>query len=193
MKLAKTQFFILILLFSLHSLGESVQGTIERDPSGVLIKIKRQRYNIHSSHPIDQILKKLDTGDLISAQGKIDKSSDSIRITQINFVGLRRLLGSWYTENQDIFNFINYSELELYTQKIARALVSNKTPIHNYKYSMVPSKGETWSLFVIDRKKVTVGTLRFVHDQIEINLLNQKTGEVGRRLKLTPIPSHAFK
>ena len=183
------------LLMSWAASAISLQGVIDKGPQGTFMEITGQKYKIKIakdqesiSQLTQQTLNKLESGDFISAQGKVESST--VIIQQIDFVGLNKILGSWSAENQDIFNFETYFDLKLHTQQVKSLGPRNSTIA--LKYSMAPSQGKKWSLFMVGNKKIILGELKFVRQKIKITLLNQQTGETAQQITLTPISEDAL-
>lgn len=183
------------LLMGLNALAVSIQGVIEKSSQGTFIEIEDKTYPLqitqnqqNTSHLTKETLNKLESGDFISAQGEI--KSSVVKVQQIDFVGLNKLLGQWAAENQDIFSFETHFDLKLHTQALNALGPRNSTVA--LKYSMAPSQGKKWSLFMVSNKKIILGELKFVKKKIRITLLNQQTGQIAQNITLTPVSEDAL-
>lgn len=99
---------------------------------------------------IPQLLK-LKVGDLIQGRGFITKDQlPVLMLESIDFVGLRDLLGQWFSKDHLVVDFINFNRLKIYRTSEAE----------EFDYSIAPSAEQGWMIFLQDPKSVSLGGLK---------------------------------
>ena len=184
---------LLCLTIGLFVSGNAFAGAFE----GQVVIRNSQAFLVMSSAPTelwkieglsDQVnsqVKGLEGGDLLSATGELSKLNKTAYIETVDFVGLKRILGRW--ESQDGFR--------IYFKDFRSAVVEQKQPLPwnpeeektlDLVYAILPLKDENWSLFMSNRKTVRVGTLSIQAKVLSIQLVDQRTGKVTEDISLSP-------
>jgi hypothetical protein len=130
---------------------------------------------------------KLSNGDVITATGIKDPASCKVIIESVDFVGLKRLLGLWYSKDgvlavQD-FNLMRYYPAGL------PALIESSNPDAapvDYKYRMVPSEGKEWVLFLSNTFSTTFATIQFsTKGTATMKTYDSESGNITKTMVLT--------
>lgn len=173
--------------FSVAAWSASIEGTVVRDPKGVFLKVEQSpgdpsssvifTLNSPSTSTLIQI-GRLEDGDLVSAGGVLDYTSRVALINSIEYVGLKKLLGRWYTSDR-IFEFSSFTDLHLYKP--------NPPNVTNFRYSTAPSSGNDWTLFLSDtnNKRTVLATIRFSKTAATLKLIDSETGGIAETIRLT--------
>lgn len=133
-------------------------------------------------------LPKLKGGDFITGTGELDSSSCTARIRSIDYVGLKRLLGYWYTK-EGLLRISGFNSLDFYpfssSQQEAN-IVSVKTgdPI-SYRYSVTPAAGKEWIVFLSDFKNTTFASLQVASKNATLKIYDSETGDTIHTLHLS--------
>ncbi|MFV8259238.1 hypothetical protein ACNQKP_15635 [Bdellovibrio bacteriovorus] len=182
--------FVLILIsgFAAHS-ARPISGTVERDASGVYLRADSScvRYLIDTkSTDADISVRKLSTGDTLTASGVLDSSTCTAVIESVDYVGLRKMLGYWHSADGLItvrdFNSLSFYPITLNDFQNGQSY-SEVDPIV-YRYSMTPSDGKDWVLFLSDSTSTTFATIRFNKSRATMKIYDSDTGNVTRTLYL---------
>jgi hypothetical protein len=129
-------------------------------------------------------LSRLSKGDLITGHGSLDTTHKKIRLASVDYVGLRKLLGPW-TGGDGTLLFKDFS-----TMKYSPRFSGKKQliPFHSYqkefRYTLSPSDGEEWALFMSDDKSTTFATVAIDNKTIILKIYESESGHIVRTLKL---------
>lgn len=133
-------------------------------------------------------LRRLETGDYIQGQGKI--SDQGVEIEALYFIGLKKLLGVWRSQDWELFEFRSFEDLLLYwpTSRTTNHH-SPRTPhrIKNYSYRLAPSPHPHWSMLLVDKDSVDVARVLFLDNQLYVELMDRKNGSTVHTFHLSPI------
>ena len=158
--------FVLTIVSSTAALaGSPVSGTISRAGQSLFLISDDpcSRYELTTSNEaaMDSLLK-LSEGDTITATGTKDPSTCKIAVETIDYVGLKRLLGVWYSKDAFV-TILDFSVMSFYPPSITDFTSGVNVGVEpvNYKYSVIPSEGKEWVLFLSDRRTTTFATLQF--------------------------------
>lgn len=135
---------------------------------------------------VEGSLKRLQKGDMISGEGSLDTINKKISITSIDYVGIRRLLGPWSSAKDGTLIFKDFSTLR-FIPRLRESLHSAadfSKQATEYRYSISPSEGLEWTLFLSDDKSTTFATLEFSLTKVTIKIFESDSGKVVRTLKL---------
>lgn len=187
--------FVLSFVFSLVFASTAISappisGTIERDTTGIYLRVndKCPRYLISSkSEDASQSIRKLSNGDTITATGLLDLETCTAVVETIDYVGLKKMLGYWYSE-QGIMTVRDYTSLSFYPINIRGLQQSSDfrtaDPI-NYRYSVTPSEGREWVVFLSDDTSTTFATIQFKNDNATMKIYDSENGNVKKTLRLS--------
>lgn len=187
--------FVLTFVSSTWAVAvQPVVGTIERKGQDILLKSNDacSFYRIDSkSSDAQETLEKLATGDSLTASGLFDKETCVAVIESVDYVGLKRMLGNWISKEGLIsvhdFNTLSFypetkSDLKLLQKKSSDFSITKPM---QYKYSVTPSEGKVWVMFLSDAESTTFSTIQFNKDLAIMKLFDSDNGKVTKTLILT--------
>ena len=116
-------------------------------------------YKVSGSQTLIARLRKLKTGDFIVATGTV--SSDKIvTLDSIQTVGLQELLGLWRSSRWEVFEFQDFSRLNLYLTHSDGQSDLSFSRTHELSYAITLENSADYSIFISDNlKKVMAGSL----------------------------------
>ncbi|WP_413584270.1 hypothetical protein [Bdellovibrio sp. HCB274] len=185
-------FFVLTLVTSaVVASAQTVGGTVALKGQQMFLKTDDpcNNYLVASNNETAlSALVKLAPGDVITATGKKNPAHCTVSIESVEYVGLRRMLGNWYS-SEAVINVQDFNTMKFYAaQKISET--GNKdyksisqTPIE-YSYSLVPSSGKEWVMFLSDSKSTTFGTIQFHRGSAVLKIYSSDTGALNKTLIL---------
>lgn len=171
-----------------------------KDPiSGTINRIEHGRVFIKNSGTCPQYLvvstdaetirniRKLSVGDVVTGTGITNSSTCTISVSSIDYVGLRKLLGFWYSA-EGILTFNDFSTLRYYPVSIKGGKyvsVRYTSPV-NYRYSVTLSGGKEWVLFLSDEQSTTFATIQINNrHNATLNIFDSDSGVPTQTLELT--------
>lgn len=132
-------------------------------------------------------IRKLSEGDLINATGYLDSSLCQSHIESVEYVGLKKLLGYWYSKAGIItvrdFSLLSFYPLNVRDLKDVSSEHSGE-PI-TYRYSVVPSDGSEWVVFLSNSKGTSFATLKFARSIVTMKIYDSETGAILQTLRLS--------
>lgn len=132
-------------------------------------------------------VRKLSAGDLISATGYLDSAHCQSYIESIEYVGLKKLLGYWYSK-AGIITVRDFSSLSFYPLNVRdlKDISSEHSgePI-TYRYSVTPSDGNEWVVFLSNSKGTSFATLKFSRSIVTMKIYDSETGAILQTLRLS--------
>lgn len=133
-------------------------------------------------------LKKLSVGDEITATGDKNLVDCSVSIASIDYVGLRRLLGMWLS-SEALIKVKDFKTLSFYPLDHSPTGTMGVTAISpypvDYVYSLTPSEGKEWVLFLSDSKKTLFATISVSKGSAIMRIYDSENGTVIKTLRLT--------
>ncbi|MCB0385884.1 MAG: hypothetical protein KDD43_10870 [Bdellovibrionales bacterium] len=184
------QVFCTLILISAAPLvvaSVSVEGSVRRQDNVLIIQLAStgKEYQVFTRNPhVMDDLSKLETGDYVSGKGWIYAVNGTLEMTTVEFVGLKKLLGIWRTSTWEVFDFKNFSRLDLYEPSTTKAL--NVIQLRSLRYTVAPDGGSAWSILIVDSNSVDVGSLSVSPESIQIDLFDPQTGDVAKTIQLKP-------
>jgi opacity protein-like surface antigen len=182
----------LLLVFSAaQASAQSIRGFIRTTPSGVVtlqFSFVQPPYRLVGTRPsVDKELHHLKEGDFLVARGDLDEMEETASIDSIESVGLQELIGPWQSGGSKIYEFEDFSRLNLYkAQRDPQGVVLSR--LKQMNYTVAPESGGRYSIFMSDNDSVEIGFLDFDYDGVELTMIDPKTGRVSENIKLSPIP-----
>lgn len=179
-----------LLLMPFIGRADGVEGTINRDILHMTLRAADgQQYRLTTrSTETQRTLNRLENGDSIVASGRLDSVNLIADLESIDFVGLRRIIGTWNTMNtKGLMQFRTYSDVNIYSyalQSEGGGVVRNHK---NLKYTVSPSAKGDWVLFLSDETSTQMGFLNLKESDATISLLNSQTGDVANVIRLRKI------
>lgn len=188
---------ILILVLSLLAsyssfANQPIYGVIARDATKLSIVTNNTQCSNYiistKSRDASAAVKKLSNGDSLTATGLLNPQDCTALIESIEFVGLKKMLGKWYSPEGIIdvrnFNSLSYYPVSINIPRYGYATISSVQPI-DYRYSITPTDGKEWVLFLSDRTSTTFATIKFERGNVIMKLYDSETGEVTKTLFLS--------
>src|SRR5690606_11460954 len=113
MKFFQNSVLLLSLLLPLPLMAMSnIEGIVDSDGEQrfVILAESGKRYKLFSiDGHVSRAIARLQKGDFVQGRGEIIEDRSSVRLSNIDFVGLYSLLGTWLSNYGEIFEFIDYS------------------------------------------------------------------------------------
>lgn len=140
-------------------------------------------YTLEStSSSVSAFLKRLKSGDFISLEGSRSSDWSKVNVTEINYVGLKELLGIWIGDDAFCYNFSSFTEFNITAPAKGKKCAPTMSP--NYTYIASPSL-KSWVLLISGARTSYVGDLRFINSKkIQIDLFDSETGDILRTINL---------
>lgn len=129
-------------------------------------------------------LTRLRQGDYLVARGNVDEISKRVTIEAIESLGLRELIGTWSSTRLEVYEFQDFTRLNLYVPNQARDSIEIAG---KYNYAVAPDHGDRYSIFLSDNRSVLVGTFEFKNQRLQLTVLDPKTGRVSQNISLSPL------
>ncbi|WP_155722564.1 hypothetical protein ACLWBD_08180 [Bdellovibrio sp. HCB117] len=171
---------------------QPIEGTVYRDSKGVYLSAYSddncKLYTIETkSEDAALSVRKLSNGDTVTASGLIDSKSCMAIIESVDYVGLKKLLGYWYSQ-EGIITVRDYNSLSFYPINM-NDFQNGKDftqidPI-TYRYSVTPSDGKEWVLFLSDSTSTVFATILFNKNNATMRIYDSENGEIIKVLRLS--------
>lgn len=136
-----------------------------------------------------QHIRKLGAGDFVEASGQLDNAECKAFVESIEYVGLRKLLGYWYSAS-GIITVRDYSSLSIYPLKKGIPDL-NDEPVDrtgepvSYRYSVTPSGGKEWVVFLSNSEGTTFATIMITGKAATMKFYDSETGDLNQTLRLS--------
>lgn len=133
---------------------------------------------------VQDSLDRLESGDFIAGNGTMDTTNKKLSVESVDYVGLRKLLGPWVgTEGTIVFK--DFSNMGFTPRFRDIKLDSRLTNYQKeFRYSVTPSDGNEWGLFLSDDKSTTFATVEFAKNKVIMKIFESESGKIVRTLKL---------
>ncbi|MEN0057340.1 MAG: hypothetical protein AAGB31_00790 [Bdellovibrio sp.] len=184
-------FVLIVITSSFASAFQSLSGTVTRTSSDLYIVISNahcSRYLlVGANEDADNSIRKLSAGDILTASGTLHESTCKASLTSVDYVGLKKLLGYWYS-NEGIFTVRDFNYMSFYPMNIKNAQSDPEyytgDPI-SYRYSITPSEGKEWVMFLSDKESTTFATLQMYRGYATMRIYDSDTGQMKKTLRLS--------
>lgn len=129
-------------------------------------------------------LQRLRQGDYLVARGNVDELTKVVTVEAIETLGLRELIGTWSSSRLEVYEFQDFSRLNLYvpTQGSDAIEIAGK-----YNYAVTPDQGDRYAIFFSDNRSVLVGSIEFKNQRLQLTVRDPKTGRVSQNISLSPL------
>jgi hypothetical protein len=180
----------LIIAAQAHAQSTTVEGILKTLSGVKFLQLKNSQ--ILPLHPgneqTSQELDRIQEGDFLFGIGNVDFSARKVHLYSIEKVGLKKLLGSWRSDQGGIFAFKSFSQVVLFEQQLQPHSINDAAlPGHRLRYHVSPSTGSSWSIFLVGRNEVLVGRFRFFGDRLKMYFIDESSGTITQRLTLTKL------
>lgn len=157
------RFIALFIFISFAAHADSISGTLHVDQEGYKISPNSDPTYLVTVKALNQgtvaNLLKLHDGDWIVADGQL--INQTIVLSQIEFVGLYKLLGTW-TDQTVSFNFVDFNSMTVNENFTSTQPTTQRRHGHtSYRYSVAPTGNDSWRLFISDNDQVRPAKLTF--------------------------------
>jgi hypothetical protein len=163
---------------------DQVQGYLNKTSHGMTFNNSNvaRPYILKAGSPnIKALLDKMEDKDFISGTARI-QSNNTLLLISIDFVGLRRLLGRWLSDEY-FLSFHSFADMTSQTLTPERDFTKG-----DYKYAVAPGEGNNWKIFFTDQFNVSLGNLSLVDkDHFKVIFFDGKTGKTVKTLSLMRI------
>jgi hypothetical protein len=169
-----------LVLASISSFAlQSFSGYIVQNGNQRSLKSGNQQYALVTNNSdVRTQLNKLRNKDFISGIGST-LSSTAVRLETIDFVGLSDFLGLWVSP-MGLFQVTDFSSLSLYKSSSS----STKSALN---YSITPSDGASWGLFLTDANRIYFSNLTVTESKASIRFFDTQTGAFQQEVALSKI------
>jgi hypothetical protein len=170
--------------------AQSIRGFIRTDSDGVVyldVSANEPPYRIEASPQTERDIRNLKLGDFLVARGSLDKTESVAHVDVIETVGLRGLIGPWQSRSKKVYEFQDFSRLNLY-RELRDATGVTLSKFKQLNYSVAPEAGGRYSIFMSDNRSVQIGFLDFQARGIQLTVIDPKTGRVSENISLSPLP-----
>lgn len=185
--------FVLTLILSSGALAaESVIGLLEKEANEYYLRLVKDqpRFKIvTTSADAQESLKKLSSGDFVTGTGEIKAETLEISLESIDYVGIKKLIGTWHSQD-GMFEITSFDHMNFYPyvynpKKATKQFRINISKAQEYKYSMTPTQGREWVLFLSDTKSTTFATIQINQGSARLKMYDSETGDITKSLRLT--------
>lgn len=137
-----------------------------------------------TSSDVTDSLARLDNGDFIAGNGTLDTTNKKLDIETVDYVGLRKLLGPWIGSDGTMI-FKDFSTMR-FTPRFREFKMDSQLTSYQkeFRYSITPSDGNEWGLFLSDDKSTTFATVEFTKNKVIMKIFESESGKIVRTLKL---------
>lgn len=179
---------LVVVFVALCAHATSIRGFIQKQ-NGVRVLLvqnddgSQSQLKISGSTPqVQNNLNQLKNGDYLVARGTVGAAD--VSIDAIESLGLQALVGMWATPKCEVYEFQDFTRLNLYVPNDTR---SDVVKAGEFQYSIAPDEGSRYQLFLSTSGSVTVGSLQFRKSHLVLNVIDPKTGQSSADIVLSPL------
>lgn len=179
------KFFLLTFFFGFSALAVSFTGTVRRTGSELRFvdDSDKKSYRLEAGTPlVASYLNRVNDGDFLSVDGTKSYRDVSVTVGSISYVGLTRLLGTWYGDDSYCYNFTSYTEFSI-TQRLGDKCLATAKPDYTY---LISPDSDSWVIIISAQHGGNyIGDVSFVGAQeAQIQLYDPETGDILRYVHL---------
>ena len=182
--------FSLVSILALRAHADTVRGFIRSQADGtVFIEVdpSQPKYRIVASNSTMTVdLMALKVGDYVIARGSLSPGDQTAHLDSIESLGLQEILGSWQADSERVFEFKDFTRLNLY-RSLHDSSGTTLAKTKQFDYVIAPDSGARYSIFLSDNTSVHVGSVEFLSDTVQLTILDPKTGSVAENISLSPL------
>lgn len=156
----------------------------------VIVKDSGKLVKLDAAPSFENVLRRLKSGDSITAQGSMNADQTRFSISSIDRIGLKDLLGTWKSTRWEIFEFQDFSQLNLYIPKVVEAGGVSLARTHSLKYVVTPEENDAFTIFMTDDSDVRMGFLEIGNNKLKLNVIDSHSGNVTESISLSPLYFH---
>jgi hypothetical protein len=166
-KLVNAAALILLSIMSISAQGMEINGIImSHTPLIVQTSDHRQWTVVPSTSVIERDLAQLEVGDYLDISVKDLEVNGAWQVTEIRFVGLRRMLGLWLGSNSTLLQVINFNHFSIYSNS------EQPSDLEEFVYALAPDSDGRWSLLLVRDGSVQAGRVWFDSNLLIIELVD---------------------
>lgn len=185
-------FVLTLTLSSAAFSAQQITGRIERIGFAAFLKsniadgCNKYQIDVNSEEAAESI-RKLSTGDVLTASGVIEKRACLVRIDSVDYVGLKDLLGYWYSKDgyMKVRDFTSVSVYSTVLANLKKNEPIEKVAAIEYRYSITPTNGTEWVLFLSTQESTTFATIKLQKKSATIKIYDSENGSVVRTIYLS--------
>lgn len=177
--------FVLVTVFtSLSTLAISYEGSIVRTATNIKLidSTSHVSFKLRANNDvINQHINKLKTGDYLSVDGNKVNVDNSIDVKSINYVGLKLLLGVWFSDDDNCYIFNSHTSFSI--SKMVNGTCLTPRSMH-YTYLLNPGFN-TWVMLISGQYSSYLGEVSIKNSKsAQIQLYDSETGDILKSLNL---------
>lgn len=180
----KQLIFALIVVLVQTAFGLQFDGDIVKTngKNYIFLKSENKAYLLNgNSALVANYLTKLNDGDFVSVEAHKNSTMNTINVANINYVGLRDLLGIWSGDDNRCYSFTSHTDFSVTRRYGDTCGHLEKT---DYTYLINPNP-QQWVMLVAGHFDSYLGDVSIVSKKnVEISLYDSETGGIIRRLVL---------
>jgi hypothetical protein len=180
-----------LLLTPVEGVSQTIVGFLKNQSATedlrLIVKESKEPLKILAQPYLLSSLRSLRDGNLIVASGRMDLATQAVRIDAIQTLGLQELIGTWQSSRWEIFEFRDFSRLNLYMPMEKDNGSIGISHSHSLAYTITPESGDRYSIFISDQKKIMLGTLRLHEKKLELAVYDSDSGKIAENISLSPI------
>lgn len=174
--------FFMALALPWISSAEVIQGRLVHQGSSYQVKGDDNQIwpIIPRRASLQQDLNEMETGDFL--QAKIDPAFSKPKyffLSEIHFVGLKRLLGLWVTDDGSVVNIANFSDWIVYPNRPGPKVAA----MEKFNYTLAPDSGPGWSILLVHNQDATTGRLSFHGREVFVEVWDGKWPKLELHLR----------
>jgi hypothetical protein len=158
-------------------------------PLALIVKEAGATYQIEASDALTTFLRKLGSGDSITAQGTVSGDKKKFSIDSVDRLGLKELLGTWRSSRYEIFEFQDFTQLNLYIPTVASSGDISLSRTHSLKYAVMPEDGGSFTIFMKDDSAFRMAFMDLNKNKVNLKVFDSNTGQVSDNISLSLIQS----
>lgn len=170
---------------SLYSHAASYSGKIIRTQNQTLFvdQQDQRNYILHSATPlIATYVNKLSDGDFVSFDGIKNFTDKSVTVNSFSYVGLKKLVGTWYGDDNYCYTFHTFTEFSI-SRKFGNTCLPPSRP--NYTYLLSPTSSSWVIIISASGGGNYLGDLHFYEtNEVGFQLYNPESDDILRSIRL---------
>lgn len=185
----KLLFFVLSLGFSSMALSaQQITGKVERIQYSAYLQTSApqscHKYRIEAnSEEAAGNIEKLSTGDALTASGVYDNRACRVLIDSVDYVGLKDLLGLWYNDDGYV-HVHNFTTISVHSIQFRKIKAGEKVNTVDFRYSVTPSSGNEWVVFLSTPKSTTFATVNLKKTSATVKIFDSENGSIVQTINL---------
>ena len=155
--LTLTSWLFLNLIGQSSAFAKTYTGFIEKTNSTVSVARNGLKLEMQFAEPrMAKVLEKLNNKDFISVDAEV-VSPQIIRVSSVNYVGLREMTGFWKDKTGLCYYFVGFTTIKVFIpgpklKCLARSIPEiNQSTLTSYNYFINPD-GDVWTMLISNEK-----------------------------------------